>query len=292
MAIRPHRLLLPLALALTIPLLATACATSSQDSAAKPPVLQHIHQLSFTEPEQLLIGSHDGVYATGMQAGTVTLLGDVAFDAMGMTAQGSTVLVSGHPGANNHDAFAGPHIGLVRHTPETGWEAVSLSGSTDFHILQSTPADPNLVIGVPSDRPVLLRSTDAGSTWAEGSPLNARDLSIDSVDPTLLAATTPDGVLVSHDAGTTFEPLAGAPLLFLIAADPTRAGGLVGIDQQGALWLGSAEAGASWATAGTVTGAAAALTVNGNGVIAVADDSGVATTSDGGKSWVVLVPAA
>lgn len=291
MAIRPRRLMLPLALALLLPILATACATGSQDSAAKPPALQHIHQLSFTEPEQLLIGSHDGVYATGMQPGTLTLLGDVAFDAMGMTAQGSTLYVSGHPGTDNHDAFAGPNIGLVRHTPETGWEALSLSGSTDFHILQSTPADPNVLIGVPSDNQVLLRSTDGGNTWIEGSPLKARDLSIDSEDPTLLTATTAEGVLVSHDAGTTFEVLADAPALVLIAADPTRAGGLVGIDQQGALWLGSTEPNASWTPTGTVTGAAAALTVNSNGVIAVADDSGVATTNDGGKSWTILVPA-
>ncbi|GAB3129448.1 hypothetical protein GCM10027056_31500 [Glaciibacter psychrotolerans] len=238
-----------------------------------------------------MIGSHDGVYATGMQPGTVSLLGDVSFDAMGMTAQGETVFVSGHPGADNNDAFAAPHIGFVRHTPDTGWEAVSLAGSTDFHILQTSSADPNLVIGVPSDKPVLMRSTDAGSTWIEASPLNARDLSIDSQDPTLLTATTAEGVLVSHDAGTTFELLAGAPQLVLIAADPTRTGGLVGIDQQGALWAGSAEADESWTTTGTVTGAAAALTVNSTGVIAVADDSGVATSADGGKSWTVLVPA-
>lgn len=65
MAIRYRRFLLPLALALTIPLVATACAAASPDSAGEPPVLQHIHQLSFSEPDQLLIGSHDGVYATG-----------------------------------------------------------------------------------------------------------------------------------------------------------------------------------------------------------------------------------
>lgn len=291
MTVRPRRFLLPLAVALTIPLVATACAATSPDSGSEPPVLQHIHQLSFSEPEQLLIGSHDGVYATGMQPGAVTLLGDASFDAMGMTANGDTVFASGHPGAETNDTFAAPHIGLVQHTSDAGWEAVSLAGSTDFHILQSTPADPNLVIGVPSDKPVLLRSTDAGKTWSEASPLNGRSLSIDSEDPTLLTATTAEGVLVSHDAGTTFELLAGAPLLVLIAADPTRTGGLVGIDQQGALWTGSAEPDASWTTTGTVTGAAAALTVNSSGVIAVADDSGVATSSDGGESWTVLVPA-
>ncbi len=290
MAIRLRRLLLPLALTLTIPLLATACAAGSPNSATEPPVLQHIHQLAFSEPDQLLIGSHDGVYATGMKPGTITLLGDVSFDAMGMTAQGSTVFVSGHPGSETNDAFAAPHIGLVRHTPDTGWEPVSLAGSTDFHILQTTPADPNLVIGVASDNPVLLRSMDAGTTWIEASPLNARSLSIDSIDPTLLTATTAEGVLVSHDAGSTFELLAGAPLLVLVAADPSRTGGLVGIDQNGALWVGSAEAEASWTSTGAVTGAAAALTVNRNSVIAVADDSGVATSTDGGKSWTVLVP--
>lgn len=291
MAIRPTRRLPLLALALVIPLLATACTTDSENSAGEQPVLQHIHQLSFTEPDQLLIGSHDGVYATALEPGTLVLVGDVAFDAMGMTTQGSTVYASGHPGAESPDEFAAPHIGFVRHTPETGWEAVSLSGSTDFHILQTTPADPNLVIGVASDSPVLVRSTDAGRTWSEGSPLNARDLSIDSDNPTLLTATTPDGVLVSRDAGTTFEPLAQAPALVLVAADPTRPGGLVGVDVQGALWRGSTEADGSWSSNGNVVGAAAALTVSSSGVIAVADDSGVAITSDQGESWTVLAPA-
>lgn len=96
-----------------------------------------------------------------------------------------------------------------------------------------------------------------------------------------ITAAPAEGALVSHDAGTPFEVLADAPTLVLIAADPTRASGLVGIDQQGALWLESTEHNASWTPPGTVTGAAAALTVNGNGVIAAADESGDDTT-DGG----------
>lgn len=72
------------------------------------------------------------------------------------------MFVSGYPGAENNETLAALHIGLVRNTSDAGWGAVSLTGSTDFHILQTSSANPNLVIGVPPDKPVLLRSTDAG----------------------------------------------------------------------------------------------------------------------------------
>ncbi len=291
MTIRPRQFLTSIALALAIPVLATACAPVTPGAPDEPPVLQHIHQLVFTEPSQLLIGSHDGVYATDIESGTTTLLGDVAFDAMGLTAQQSTVFASGHPGSESPEAFAGPHIGIMQHNEHKGWESVALAGTTDFHILQSTPANTSLLIGVASDRPVLLRSTDAGRTWTEESPLNARDLSIDSEEPTLLTATTPDGLLVSHDTGTTFALLTGAPALVLIAADPTRIHGLIGVDQQGAIWVGSAVPGASWESAGRVSGVASAIAVNGDGTIAVADDSGVATSTNEGVTWKILIPA-
>jgi hypothetical protein len=288
---RTRHFLVPIALTLAIPLMTTACTAAVPDVIGDTPVLEHIHQLVFTDPDQLLIGSHGGVYSTDLKSGTTTLVGDVAFDAMGLTAQGERVFASGHPGPSSPEAFVGPHIGIVQHSSTTGWESVALAGTTDFHILQSTAADANLLVGVGSDSPVLLRSTDAGRTWTNASPLNARDLSIDSEDPALLVATTQDGLLVSHDTGDTFAPLTGAPVLVLVANDPTRTAGLVGVDQQGKLWIGSAEPDASWTVAGALTGAAAAITVSGDGIIAVADDSGVAISADGGKTWRVILSA-
>lgn len=277
--------------AITVSILATACAPDQAESSSAPPQIEHIHDLAFSEDNTLLIGSHDGVYARKLDTQDTTLVGDVSFDAMGMTAQGDDVFVSGHPGSQDHEAFAAPHIGLVQHSPQAGWEPVALAGSTDFHNLSTTPADPELVLGLPSDRAVLLRSTDAGRTFTAGAQLSARDLSIDTEDPSLLTATTAEGILVSSDGGTTFAALAGAPTLVTIAPDPTRPDGLVGVDPDGSLWIGFATPDAEWTQVSRVTGGAAAITVSGDGTIAVADESGVITTQDEGATWTTVISA-
>jgi hypothetical protein len=208
----------------------------------------------------------------------------------GWPRQGDTIFVSGHPGTKNNDAFTAPHIGIVTHDSAAGWEQISLAGVTDFHNLSTTPADPDLIVGLPSDRPVLLRSVDGGRTFIEASPLTARDVSIDSADPKLLTATTAEGLVVSRDGGDTFSPLSG-PTLVVIAPDATRQAGIVGIAPDGELWVGSAETEAVWTSAGIVMGGAAAIAVSNDGVIAVAGESGVVITRDGGTTWTTVISA-
>lgn len=275
----------------TASFLAASCAPAQTNPSSDPPGIQHIHDLAFSQDNTLLIASHDGVYARDLDTEDTTRVGDVSFDAMGMTVRGGDVFVSGHPGSQDQDAFATPDIGLVQHSPQGGWKSVTLAGSTDFHNLSTTPADPDLVLGLPSDRAVLLRSTDGGRTFAAAAPLDARDLSIDSVDSSLVIATTAEGLLVSGDGGDSFATLPGAPTLVTIAPDPTRPGGLVGVDPDGGLWIGFAIPDANWAQLFRVTGDASAITVSSNGTIAVASGSVVTVTRDKGATWTTVVPA-
>ncbi|WP_010204904.1 hypothetical protein [Salinibacterium sp. PAMC 21357] len=285
-----RRLIAGTILGVTVSLTVAACSTAPETSSSAPPTIQHIHDIAFSSNGGLLIGSHDGVYTVDLDSGGTTLVGDVAFDAMGLAAQGETIFVSGHPGADSPDSFATPHLGLVKHDSEAGWEQVSLAGTTDFHNLSTTPADPDFIVGLPSDRPVLLRSTDGGRTFAEASELSARDVSIDSDDANVLAATTADGLMVSRDGGETFSPLAG-PTLVVISPDPTREGGIVGIAPDGELWIGSTAPDAEWTSAGMIEGGAAAIVVNNDGAIAVAGESSIAITRDGGRTWTTVIPA-
>ena len=204
------RTLAAVSLAATLTLTATAC-TASPDSDASPALIPHVHDVAFDLDGALLVGAHTGVYRVDLTTDEVSLVGKTTFDAMGLTVQGDTILASGHPDPANQDhTFTAPNVGLVRYS-EAGWEQVSLAGVTDFHMLAATPAAPDFLLGLPSDRAVLAESTDAGQTWADLVPLTARDISIDTTQADIVTATTPDGLMVSRDGGTTFSPVAERP---------------------------------------------------------------------------------
>ncbi|MGK2855097.1 MAG: hypothetical protein ACSLE3_13515, partial [Microbacteriaceae bacterium] len=235
-----------MAVALTITATACAVTDSQTDPQSTPPRMAHIHDIAFHPDGALLVGAHTGVYRADLETGEVSLVGETTFDAMGLTVRGDSLLASGHPSPDTEDVtFTAPNIGLVRHT-DTGWEQVSLAGVTDFHILATTPAAPDLILGLPSDRAALAASTDAGQTWVDLTPLTARDISIDTIQPDIVTATTPDGLMVSRNAGATFSPLQNAPALVVITADPTLEEGIIGVDTDGAIWTGTTAPGTSW----------------------------------------------
>ncbi len=290
---RTHtRFLATLGLAGALAITVTACAAVTEDQAApSAPTepIQHVHDVAFDPVGALLVGAHTGVYRADLTGGEVSVVGGTAFDAMGLTVQGDSLLASGHPGPESDDAtFIAPNIGLVRHT-ESGWEQVSLAGITDFHMLATTPAAPEFILGLPSDRAVLAASTDAGQTWVDLAALTARDISIDTVQPDVVTATTADGLMVSRDGGATFSPVQDAPVLVVIAADPTVQEGIIGVGTDGTIWTGSTAPGSSWSTAGRATGAAAAIAAAADGTVAIADEGGVRVTTDGGKTWQLVI---
>ncbi len=284
----PTRTVAAIGLATTLILTAAACSPAS-DSELSLDLIPHVHDVAFDPNGALLVGAHTGAYRVDLTNDEVSLVGETSFDAMGLTVQADTILASGHPAPDNRDeTFTAPNIGLVRHN-ETGWEQVSLAGVTDFHLLAATPAAPDFLLGLPSDRAVLLASGDAGQTWEDLGPLTARDISIDTIKADVVTATTPDGLMISRDAGGTFTVVADAPALLVITADPTVEEGIIGVDADGTIWTGSTTEGAVWKTVGHATGVASAIAASFDGAVAIADEGGVRVTTDAGNSWRTVI---
>ncbi|WP_100811818.1 MULTISPECIES: hypothetical protein [unclassified Microbacterium] len=282
------RTLAAIGLATTLTITTAACA-AAPDGATSLDLIPHVHDVAFDADGALLVGAHTGAYRVDPTSEEVSLVGGVSFDAMGLTVQAGTLVASGHPAPDNQDdTFIAPNIGLVRHT-DTGWEQVSLAGVTDFHMLAATPAAPDFLLGLPSDRPVLAASIDAGQTWTDIGSLTARDISIDAMNPWVVTATTPDGLMVSRDAGLTFANVADSPSLLVIAADPTVEEGIIGVATDGTIWAGSTMEGVVWNTVGKAIGEAAAISVSFDGAVAIADGGGVRVTTDAGNTWRTVI---
>ncbi len=275
---------------LTATLLLSGCAaTSTPGSIPSTEVtFQHIHKLEAGQADGgLLVAAHDGLYrlvlGTNGEATVVGPVGGFDFDLMGFAIAGGTAFASGHPGADTTGTFGTPNLGLISSTDMgENWTSVSLTGVTDFHALTAS-VDGNTdarVFGIDTSKQRIQRSLDGGRTWSEGAEIVARD--IFAVGQQLFA-TTPDGLAVSDDDGSTFVIDSSAPDLYLVAAD--HEGQLVGVDINRTLW--TRNAGGVWTSGSTVTGQPEALAVDGKRIY-VADERGIAFTEDLGATWMVL----
>ncbi len=234
----------------------------------------HVHNLTL-DGDRLLLGTHEGLWqqSPGQPA---RLLSDPPFDVMGFALSGRQMLGSGHPGEGQD---LPTDLGL-RQSTDGGrtWASVSLEGEVDFHRLRAAGA---VVLGLSAHDGRLLRSTDRGRTWTDlGSPA-LFDLALDPADADHVVATTDKGPAVSTDGGATFDPIAGAPLLALLAWAPTS---LYGVAPDGVVHT-SIDGGSTWQVAGSVPGRPAALDADAGRVVVLAGDTVVEST-DGGVSFI------
>lgn len=219
------------------------------EAIAIEPRLDHVHGLLVDSQGTLLAGTHSGVAAITPD-GRTRRVGDRQDDLMGMTGVPGTDLLasSGHPGPGTD--LPNP-VGLI--TSDDGgitWTPAALTGEVDFHVLAT---DGTRVIGYDA-RAGLLVSADGGATFSPGAAIAPAALAI---TPAGVWATTADGVQRSTDGALTFETVAGAPLLVLIAAGSD--GSLWGVAVDGVAWR-SAE-GLAWERRGEV-GAVEAIAVD------------------------------
>ncbi len=249
---------------------AAPAPSTGTDHADSP--FSHVHSI-VADPagDGFLLATHEGIHPATPDGEIGTPVGGHDFDAMGLTDVDGTLIASGHPGPRTDERLGAPHLGIIRSTDNAlTWEPVAFIGEKDFHALTAGPD--GTLYGVPTDSTQLLTSNDKGQTWvAAGEPAAALGLVVDATGR--LIVSTPDGLQTSSDGGKTFTAWSGAPRLFGLSASPDHQR-LVGLGSGGTLWTLTA-GGTQWTQAGTVHGAAMAVTVTNSGDMLVADDSGL-----------------
>ncbi|MFF4905831.1 F510_1955 family glycosylhydrolase [Streptomyces sp. NPDC001260] len=260
------------ALALTV-----AACSGSGDKADSPDssstALTHIHGLGVDPSDQrLYVATHEGVYTAGVN-GKPTLVGASKDDYMGFTVAGDkTFFASGHPSQ-------GGNQGLIKST-DAGktWTALSLAGQSDFHALEYAHDTLYAYDATHS----LLRVSQDGKTWKNGSTLQALDIAVSPSDPDLVLATIAEGVARSTDGGKTFTR-GKQPVMAFLSWKSKAA--LFGIDTSGGLKL-SLNGGATWKNVSTVPGGQPqALTALDARHLLAATQDGVYESKDGGETF-------
>jgi hypothetical protein len=269
--------------------LAAGCASSESGPSAAAPSAEagtlpsaHVHAVAIDPGDgALLLATHEGLIEVSPD-GELAPTGPV-IDLMGFTVVGPDhYLASGHPGPR---VDLPQPVGLIESTDGgLSWTPLSRQGQSDFHAL--TALAPSGALGWDG---ALRRSAD-GRTWEElPLPVEPHTLAA-AADGATVLATTAEGLLRSADAGTTWVPVDGAPLLQVVtwADDDTTA---VGVDPAGTLWR-STDDGDTWqqgAQLGAAPHAVAAAAEDGQLQVLVVTDEGLVESTDGGQTFTTVL---
>ncbi|MFE1169797.1 F510_1955 family glycosylhydrolase [Nocardiopsis sp. NPDC058789] len=271
--------------------LTSACSDGAGDSAQAgagdgtgaavgvplPAEAQHVHGAG-VDPEsgKVLVATHAGLYTLPApdrptREATVPTHVGPAIDLMGFAVQGpGHYLASGHP---EGDTDMPDPVGLIETRDGGGsWEALSLSGESDFHALASAG---DLVVGFDG----ALRATEDGVAWTDLDPdVQAAALAV-SDDGRTVVATTRQGPVRSTDGGAGFAAIPDAPPLALVDWVPGSAT-VFGVAVDGGVYR-SDDAGENWERTGELSGSPEALHADEDQVIVVADLHVARSTDEG-----------
>jgi hypothetical protein len=280
----------------------TACSTASEAGTSAAPLSRtHIHGIG-VDPTTgaAFVATHDGVFELpGQGAGSKPgaeldgPIAGIAQDTMGFVVDGDRMFASGHPAPGEREDLALPNLGLMMsENAANSWQMISLEGETDFHDIDviRQASGRTTVYGLDAATGIVRVSQDSGVNWTDGATVDARDLAVDPLSPDTVYATTAQGLLVSRDNAMTFSLVDGAPALHLVDSLGASAGGLIGVDTDGAVWTRSAE-GTPWLSRGVTRGEVQALTYAEFpiGKLIVADERGIVASETDGRTWQVVV---
>lgn len=165
----------------------------------------HYHGIAFARSgtATLLLASHHGLFALAKD-GETTLVSPIQ-DYMGFSpnpADPMSYYASGHPAGGGNSGF------LESTDGGASWKQLSpgAGGPVDFHQMDVSPADPKTIYGSFGDLQV---SRDAGKNWAVAGtpPAGLIALAASSVSADQIYAATKQGLYISRDAGTSWQPL-------------------------------------------------------------------------------------
>jgi hypothetical protein len=239
--------------------------------------VEHVHGLGVDPGDgALYAGTHYGLFRLP-EGGGAAQVGDQMQDFMGFTVAGSGhYLASGHPGAGQDGPSS---VGLIESTDGgRTWTTLSLPGEADFHALKARHGQ---VYGINAMSGAFMVTTDK-KAWETRSELSAADFAVSPEDADVIIATTREGPVRSSDGGRSFQLVAGAPLLQLVAwADD---GTIVGVAPDGAVHA-STDKGGSWEQRGSIEAAPHALAVAAGNEVFAAVDGAILASADGGRSF-------
>jgi hypothetical protein len=250
----------------------------------------HIHGLAVDpgDPDRLLIATHNGLHALTISTGRTEQVSRSRDDFMGFTPHpgGGPLYASGHPAGGGNLGF------IVSEDGGAMWEMRSpgLHGPVDFHAMTVSPADPAVIYGAYRG---LQRSRDGGGSWEMVGPVpeGLIELAASPASPDRVYAATEAGLLVSDDAGRSWQPAhpSRAPASTVaVAPDGTVLAFVVGVGLQRA-----AEPDLAWATVTADTGGHILLHLSldphdPQRLFAASHTGGILASEDGGASWTRL----
>ncbi len=255
------------------------------DADADDPGPVHVHGLGVNPSDgALFVATHTGLFRAGVGELRARRVAGRYQDTMGFTVVGpDRFLGSGHPDLRER---LPPFLGLIE-SGDAGrsWEAISLQGSVDFHVLEAAGSR---IYGFGSDwetrEPRFLASSDRGRRWERldpPEPLVA--LAIAPDDPRSLVASGDRRVFASADGGRSWSAL-DAPSAGLLA---WNADGLFLAARDGRVWRRE-RVGRAWEEVGAIGGQPAAFDSGRADELLVAlHDGTVKRSGDAGSGWSI-----
>jgi photosystem II stability/assembly factor-like uncharacterized protein len=245
----------------------------------------HYHGLAAdpADPSRLYLATHHGFYRVGPD-GTATRLSQVQ-DFMGFTphpTDPSVFYASGHPSNGGNLGF------LMSLDGGANWTQVSpgANGPADFHQMDVSPADPQVIYGVYGDLQV---SRDGGKNWAiVGQPPEGLiALAASATSAKRIYGATQMGLMVSDDSGATWRALAfGGQPVSMVATGPN--GALYAYVVGSGLMSATEAKPETWSSLSSDPRIQLHLAIDDkdpNRLFAIAYKGGIIRSDDGGRTW-------
>lgn len=178
-------------------------AIAAEKSVAALAKETHFHGIAVdaADSSRIFLATHHGLYVTGTN-GKAQLISEVR-DYMGFTVhptEEQILFASGHPAGGGNLGF------IVSKDGGRTWTKLAdgVDGPVDFHQMDVSKADPNIVYGVYGS---LQRSDDGGATWRRVGPPpdGIIALAASSIDANTLYAATENGLVKSTDGGRSWQ---------------------------------------------------------------------------------------
>jgi photosystem II stability/assembly factor-like uncharacterized protein len=275
------------AVAVIASLTATQSVSAAESTLEALAAQTHFHGLAVNpgDPSQLLLATHHGFHVVSPD-GTTRSISEEKHDFMGFTphpTDPSTLFASGHPQSGGNLGFIESNDG------GKSWTQVSqgAGGPVDFHSMDVSPADPNVIYGTYGGIQV---SRDGGHTWEIVGPGPERliDLAASTKDAETVYAATESGLQISMDGGKSWQAikLADAPVSMVeVTADGRVFAFVVGTGL-----MQGREGSPKWDAINEVFGDRivlhlAADPTDANRLYAIVHPVGILASQDGGRSW-------